>query len=443
SVSGPAQATTGSAFDVSWSDPVHPRDMVGIVPMGADEGQRGTYLRVGEDTEGSLKAPSEPGLYELRYILDVGSKTLATASIEVVAAEASVSGPAQATTGSAFDVSWSDPVHPRDMVGIVPMGADEGQRGTYLRVGDDTEGSLKAPSEPGLYELRYILDVGSKTLATASIEVVAAEVSVSGPAQATTGSAFDVSWSDPVHPRDMVGIVPMGADEGQRGTYLRVGDDTEGSLKAPSEPGLYELRYILDVGSKTLATASIEVVAAEVGIAGPGKVRAGEDVDISWSSTVHGRDMIAIVPMGADEGKRGTYLRIGEATEGRLKAPSEPGLYEIRYILDVGSKTLASAPLEVLGADAPMDDGAGLSVPETAAPGATITVTWTGGSQGGDQRISLARKDQPDFGWISAHPVGEAKSMELTMPQDPGLYEVRFLDISGKALLGRSVVEVK
>ncbi|MGP5311144.1 hypothetical protein, partial [Vreelandella alkaliphila] len=66
---------------------------------------------------------------------------------------------------------------------------------TYLRTEDRTEGSLKAPAEPGLYEIRYILDVSSKTLATAPIEVVEAEVTVSGPPQATTGAGFDVSWS--------------------------------------------------------------------------------------------------------------------------------------------------------------------------------------------------------------------------------------------------------
>jgi Ca-activated chloride channel homolog len=39
--------------------------------------------------------------------------------------------------------------------------------------------------------------------------------------------------------------------------------------------------------------------------------------------------------------------------------------------------------------------------------------------------------------------VTDAKSLTLTMPEQPGLYEVRFLDISEQELLGRSVVEVK
>ncbi|TYB83350.1 VWA domain-containing protein [Maritimibacter fusiformis] len=357
--------------------------------------------------------------------------------------EMELAGPAQVTTGAVFDVSWSDPVDARDMVGIVAMGADEGTRGSYLRVGGDTEGKLTAPAEPGLYELRYILNEGGKTLATAMIEVVETQVEVTGPATATTGAAVAVSWSDPVNPRDMVGIVAMGADEGTRGSYLRVGGDTEGKLTAPAEPGLYELRYILNEGGKTLATATIEVVTAEIGISGPGTVRAGTDVDISWSSTVNPRDMVGIVAMGADEGTRGSYLRIGDKTDGRLKAPTEPGLYEIRYILNEGGKTLASASLEVVAEDAPLDTGAGLSAPATAQPGETITVTWTGGSDSDDQRISLARKDQAVFGWIAVFPIGDETSMNVAMPEQPGLYEIRFLDVSNQDVLGRAVVEVK
>ncbi|TNF21458.1 MAG: VWA domain-containing protein, partial [Rhodobacteraceae bacterium] len=368
-IHGPETVTTGASFDLSWSATIHGQDMAAIVPMGADEGERGTYRRVGDKTETSLIAPSEPGLYELRYILNEGSKTLATAPIEVVAADLTISGPETVTAGASFDLNWSATIHGQDMAAIVPMGADEGERGTYRRVGEKTETSLVAPSEPGLYELRYILNEGSKTLASTPIEVVAAELTITGPETVTAGASFDLSWSATIHGQDMAAIVPMGADEGERGTYRRVGDKTETSLVAPSKPGLYELRYILNEGSKTLASAPIEVIEPEIGLSGPGTVRAGTDVDIAWSATIHPQDMIAIVPMGTRDGERGLYFRIRNKADGRLKAPSEPGLYEIRYILNEGSRTLARAPLEVVAADAPMDDGAGLSVPESAAPG--------------------------------------------------------------------------
>jgi Ca-activated chloride channel family protein len=185
------------------------------------------------------------------------------------------------------------------------------------------------------------------------------------------------------------------------------------------------------------------VVEAEVNISAPDIVRAGTPIKISWSDTVATNDYYTIVPAGADEGKTGDRDLVQDKGEGSLTAPAEPGLYEVRYVLREGMKTLASAPLEVVGADAPLDDGAGLSVPKTAAPGETISISWSGESDSADQRISLARKDQPDFSWIDAQPVGEEKTMDLTMPDEAGFYEVRFLDVTERELLGRSVVEVK
>ncbi|TCT41848.1 vWA domain-containing protein [Martelella mediterranea] len=357
--------------------------------------------------------------------------------------EVTLTGPEQVTTGSVFDFSWSGSINGRDFITIVPAGADEGTANDYIRVKDASEGRLTAPGTPGLYELRYALEQGRRTLASVPVEVVEAEVTLTGPEQVTTGSVFDFSWSGSINGRDFITIVPASADEGTANDYIRVKDASEGRLTAPGTPGLYELRYALEQGRRTLASVPVEVVEAEVGIAGPGTVRAKSDVDVSWSGSINGRDFVTIVPMGADEGTANDYIRVKDASEGRLTAPDTPGLYELRYVLEQGRRTLASAPLEVVGAEAPLDDGAGLSVPKTAAPGATIKVTWAGESDSTDQRIALAHKDQPDFSWISVQKVGEQKSLDLKIPNEAGLYEVRFLDVSGREVLGRSVVKVK
>ncbi|MFA7434675.1 MAG: VWA domain-containing protein, partial [Gemmobacter sp.] len=74
--------------------------------------------------------------------------------------EASISAPETATAGSSFAISWSTPVHPQDWVTIVPMGADEGAYTAYHRVGSNTGRDITAPAEPGLYEVRYVLNAG-------------------------------------------------------------------------------------------------------------------------------------------------------------------------------------------------------------------------------------------------------------------------------------------
>ena len=264
------------------------------------------------------------------------------------------------------------------------------------------------------------------------------------PAQATVGAEFPVGWqAEGLNPRDYVTIVSAGAEAGSYGDYTRIGDASEGKLRAPAEPGLYEVRLQMEGSGRVLASAPIEVVEGAVTVSGPDRLRAGTEMVVTWTGAIHPRDYVTIVPAGADDGDYADYIRVGTADSGKLRSPQEPGLYELRYRLEGGSRVMARHPVEVLAADAPMDEGAGLVVPASAKPGEAITVTWSGGADEGDQRVTLARADQADFSWINAETALGRDSLEVTMPDVPGRYEIRFLDIGNRQVLGRSIVEVQ
>ena len=273
-------------------------------------------------------------------------------------------------------------------------------------------------------------------------EPEAPEQTVSAPATVTFGTEFTVTWGETINPRDWITIVPVGADEGDYLAFQRVQGDDSVEIRAPADPGLYEVRYVLDEGSKTLASTPVEVVEAEQSVSAPGIVRAESTFEVSWSETVNPRDWVTIVPVGADEGDYLAFQRVQGNDSVELQAPADPGLYEVRYVLDEGSKTLASSPVEVVAADAPLDDGAGLSVPASAAPGETISVSWTIAPEDADRRVTLAASDAPDFTWISAHPVGPETETDITLPAEPGQYEVRFLDLGRQEVLGRAIIAV-
>ncbi|MFD1380483.1 hypothetical protein [Fodinicurvata halophila] len=443
-VSAPDSAATGSTFQVSWTGTIHSRDFVTIVPLGADGDEIGNHDRVGDSSETELRAPSEPGLYEVRYVLDEGRKPLASAEIEITEPEVTVSAPDSVTTGSTFPVSWTGTIHSRDFITIVPLGADGDEIGNHDRIGDSSETELRAPSEPGLYEVRYVLDEGRKPLASAEIEITEPEVTISAPDSATTGSTFPVSWTGTIHSRDFVTIVPLGSDDDEIGNHDRVGGSSETELRAPSEPGLYEVRYVLDEGRKTLASTEIEITEAGIELSGPDKVRAGSEIGISWSGTPpHRRDFITIVPMGAAEGEIGNHDRVGSNSETDLEAPEQTGLYEVRYVLDEGRRTLARHNVEIVDETAALDRGGSLEVPETAAAGETIEISWSVDTESGDQRIALAQADQADFTWIEVQSASEGPPLSFTLPEDAGQYEFRLLDIPGRKVLSRSIIDVQ
>ncbi|MEQ8432055.1 MAG: VWA domain-containing protein [Roseovarius sp.] len=442
-VTAPETAATGSKFPVSWTGTVSSNDYITIVPTGTDEGEFGNYITVRDRTENQLQAPAETGMYEIRYVLREGNKTLATTPIEITAPEVTVDAPDTALTGEKFMVSWTGTVNNQDYVTIVPAGTAEGEFGNYITVRDRTENQLQAPAETGMYEVRYVLREGGKTLATDMIEITAPEVTVTAPETALAGSAVRVSWAGTVSNQDYIAIVPAGADEGEFGNYITVRDRSENDVRAPSSPGLYEIRYILREGGKTLATRPIEITEPEVTVSGPSEVRATDTLKVSWTGTVDPGDYVALAPMGSGDDDFSNYFSVRDQTERDMKAPETPGMYELRYILREGGRVLARQPVEVLDADAALNSGAELTAPDTAAPGSTIDVGWTVEAESADQRITIAAADQAIFTWIEAVKITGDPPVSLTLPDDPGIYELRFLDVSNQQVLARKVIAVE
>jgi Ca-activated chloride channel family protein len=434
---------TGGALTVSWTPTLNARDRVTIVPLGTDDGVLGNYIQVGQNTEKDLVAPSDPGLYELRYVLNVDRKTVGTRAIEVSDPAVTLQAPDTTLTGADFDVSWAGTVNEKDYITIVPMGADEGTLGNYFSVSDASKKALKAPADTGLYEVRYVLREGRKTLASATIEVTEPEITVSAPETVLAGSKFDVSWTGTVNPRDFVTIVPMGAEEGQYGNYQNVSDADTKALNAPADPGLYEVRYILREGRKTMASATVEVTEPDVTISSVTEVRAGTKLRVSWTGAVATDDFINLVPAGSEDSVTGVYGNVRDKSELDLNVPDETGLYEVRYVLREGRRVVARQTIEVLPKDAALNTGASIEAPETTAPGSTIEVSWSTDSDSADQRITLAQGEQAIFTWISAEKITGAPPIQITVPDEPGIYEIRLLDLTNKAVLSRKVIQVQ
>src|SRR5699024_8743860 len=98
-----------------------------------------------------------------------------------------------------------------------------------------------------------------------------------------------------------------------------------------------------------------EVTEAGIDGSAPDQVTQGSTFKITWSHVINPRDFVTIVPAGTEEGKHGDYLRVHDHSEGKLTAPAEPGLYEVRYVLVKGGLTQGSTSLEVTAADVTID----------------------------------------------------------------------------------------
>ena len=74
--------------------------------------------------------------------------------------------------------------------------------------------------------------------------------------------------------------------------------------------------------------------------------------------------------------------------------PPNAGDFEIRYVLNQGKTALASTPIKIEAAEVTLD------APDTATPGALVSIEWVGPDAQGDY-ISVSESDADDGTYIS------------------------------------------
>src|SRR5690606_16025373 len=157
---------------------------------------------------------------------------------------------------------------------------------------------------------------------------------------------------------------------------------------------------------------------AEVELQAPATVITGANFTVTYSSNLHARDYVTIVPAGADEGVEGRYFRVGDKNEGALVAPPTPGFYDVRYVQSQGRKTLGSISVEVVEAEM------GIAAPEQVTTGASFKVTWSSSIHPQDfVTIVSAGADEGAEGRYFR--VSDNNEDSLVAPAEPGLYEDR------------------
>ncbi|MDG4649713.1 hypothetical protein P6F26_14810, partial [Roseibacterium sp. SDUM158017] len=110
---------------------------------------------------------------------------------------------------------------------------------------------------PGTYELRYIASQDRTALATRMIEVTPVAASLAAPDTAVAGASTKVAWQGPDYDGDYIAVSRPGDDGYETFAYTREGAPLD--LVMPSEPGAYELRYVVGQDRTVIATRPISV----------------------------------------------------------------------------------------------------------------------------------------------------------------------------------------
>jgi Ca-activated chloride channel family protein len=271
--------------------------------------------------------------------------------------DATVTSPAAVAVGAPFEAGWTGPGNTGDYIDLVPRGstAASGEITYAYTKNAIPVAKLRAPTEPGEYDVRYVIQLAGerKIKATAPLTVSASAATVTVPESAEAGEPMTIAWQGPAGDGDYIDIVPAGvtAPSGEI-TYAYTKDGNPSALTAPGKSGDYQIRYLLEGpgGRKVLASSPLAVTQPAATLKAPGTVAQGSKVKVEWTGPKRRGDYVDVVKQGhAPPSGELSYFYANNDSSNELTAPAEAGDYEIRYVLEApgGRQVLARRPLRV------------------------------------------------------------------------------------------------
>ncbi len=334
-----SSAPLGATIPVGWEGPNESGDYVAVALRGETDYINYTYVRDGNPVD--LVMPSVEGTYELRYVRNDGRVTLASKPIEVTPITVTLTAPAQGVAGATVPVGYVGPNYTNDYIEI----GRPGEQGyvNYSRTRDGNPVNLTLPTETGDWEIRYILNQDRSVMATAPITVTEVTASLDAPATAAAGSTVQVAWQGPDYPNDYIEVGKRGEDG--YAEYSRTRDGSPLALQMPSEPGDWEIRYIVNQDRSALARHAITLTPVTARLVAPASVPlSGGSVIVGWDGPGYAGDYVGIAAPGESGYQSYTYVRDGNPLT--LRLPEAAGTYELRYFLR-DQTVLGTAPLVI------------------------------------------------------------------------------------------------
>jgi len=312
-----------------------------------------------------LGAPTVPGQYEIRYVLNDPVVILARKPITVTDSEFELTAPATAPVSTPLEIAWTGPAEPGGVITLTAAGSASALNNkSYVRAAVGEPARLTAPAEPGEYEIRYVMAGGYTTYpgmersvqVSVPITITDVEASVSGPVTAVGGSIVDVRWSGPAEAwqDDFISVVAPGAVKYNRDSVAkltnRAGDTLNPApIRVPAIEGGYEIVYGIQPGGRIIARQPITITRATASVEVPERLKLGEDIPVSYTGDGFAGDRVVItradtpdVKMWGVGTRYGFVARAGETT-GVVRGASvtEPGTYEVRYVTGLQHQVLA------------------------------------------------------------------------------------------------------
>lgn len=379
-------------------------------------------LKQGSHTVTAYWAEQEVSSPSRQFIVTADPREIVVV-FEPPAITASIGAPSTAVAGSTIEVTWDGPANTGDYIGIGKTGVSGSARWrNYAPVADGMPLQLLVPPEPGQYAISYFDDATKDVLGAAQIDVLPAEITISGPAEVSVSEAFEVAWTGPDYSEDFIGVGIVGASgSAQWKNYTPTAEGSPLTLRAPAAPGDYVIKYFFNQENWPAFEVPLTVVEPQVSLTAPSEADVSQMIEVAWTGPNTPGDFVGIGRVGASgSGQWRNYTSTADGNPLQLMTPSEPGDYVIKYFLDQGNTPLFEIPITL------REPEVSLTAPANAEVSTMIEVSWSGPNTPGDFIGIGVVGASGSAQWRNYAETSTGNPVQLLVPAKPGDYVIKY-----------------
>jgi Ca-activated chloride channel family protein len=307
---------------------------------------------------------------------------------------------------------------------VVGFDVPAGERAKLSCIAERTGGTFVAASNAG--------ELGEALKTTAKAKPKAAAVTRAIPLEATDGGR-------PV-PEATFTIVRSGdagaVAEGVSGSVSLTPGRYRVSAATAAKSGQTEVDVTKDAPAKITVALSTNLPKASLQPAST-SVPATGSLEVKWSGPNGKDDYIAVARSNGETLETRHYTYTHEGNPLKVRVPGEAGEYELHYVSDATGAILARTKITVTPVTASLD------APAKGMAGAEILVTFKGPNAPEDW-VGLASPGADASAYLSGAWVyaDNGSPAKLTLPAEPGPYEIRYVSGLDPKILATKKIEV-
>lgn len=195
--------------------------------------------------------------------------------------------------------------------------------------------------------MRYLNGQSGSVLASRRIEVTPVTAQLQMAESIPAGSEFEVTWDGPDNVHDRLAVAPVNAEPHKTLNWRYTTKGSPATVRAPDDAGDYEVRYLSGQSGSVLASRRFVVTPVTAQLRVADSVRAGNEFEVAWDGPNNVQDRIAVTPVDSEPHKTINWRYTTAGSPLMLKAPKQPGDYEVRYISGQSYTIFARERIEV------------------------------------------------------------------------------------------------